>query len=54
MSQTLARFAKCGGDLHKYSRRFHSLTIEQRRVAVELIEQGIEADKAIKTARRAK
>lgn len=50
---TLNRFQKNGGDLHRYSRRFHSLPIENRRIACQLIVDGVEVEKAIRRAKNA-
>jgi hypothetical protein len=46
----LARFSKCGGDLHRLSRRFHNLAVTARRRALELIQQGTDPAKAISRA----
>lgn len=50
----LSRFAKCGGDLHYLSRKFHNLDKEQRRLAVGMIADGIDPKKAINRAKRIK
>lgn len=52
LNTTLSRFSKCGGDLHKHSRRFHNLDKPRKAYALDLIETGIDADKAIRRAKR--
>ena len=50
--QILARFSKCGGDLHSLSRRFHNLSIPSRRQAVQMIADGIDPKRAIGKAKQ--
>lgn len=50
--QILARFAKCGGDLHSLSRKFHNLNMDSRREVVALIANGVDPKRAIGKVKR--
>lgn len=46
----MSRFCK-SGDLHHLSRKFHNLTREQKKYAIEMIQHGETPEKALKLAR---
>ena len=46
----MARFCK-SGDLHHLSRKFHNLSRDGKRYAIELIQSGERPEKALKLAR---
>lgn len=50
-NRILSRFCKCN-DLAHLSRRFHNLSADQKRLALELINSGIEPVKALRKAKR--